>query len=340
MKGATFMTDIKNIPLISTEIAGLWKSYMSDSMITSVLKYFLNQVNCEQTRGILQQTYDLSSQHIQELTNIFNEENLPVPHGFTDSDVNANAPRLFTDAFYLQYLGYMARVSMHNYTLMLNQMARSDIRSYFSKRIYEYIDLYNNSADIKLSNGTFIRAPRIEVSKEIQYVKSQSFLLDWFGDKRPMVAGELTYVFAIIFSNIVGRAITTGFGQVSKEKKNSKYFFQGKDISSSQISDLTSLLTDEGIPIPSTSDSYVTDSTVSPFSEKLMLNHSMIMSSSGISNLGMAVSDTMRSDLQTKYLKFISEDMKYSKDGVDIMIANGWLEQPPQVVRHENLVWV
>lgn len=334
------MTNIKNIPLISSEIAGLWNSYMSDSMITCVLKYFLNQVENEETRAILQKTYDLSAQHIQELTNIFNVEQLPVPNGFTDSDVNVNAPRLFTDGFYLQYLGYMARVSMHNYTLMLNQIARSDIRAYFSKRINEYIDLYNNSADLRLSQGIFIRAPRVEVTKEVQYVKSQTFLLDFLGDKRPMVAGELTYVFAIIFSNIVGRAITTGFGQVSKEKKNSKYFFQGKDISSSQISDLTSLLTDEGIPIPSTSDSYVTDSKVPPFSEKLMVNHSLIMSSSGISNLGMAIADTMRADLQTKYMKFFVENMKYSKDGADILIANGWLEQPPQVVRHENLVWV
>jgi len=229
---------------------------------------------------------------------------------------------------------------MNTYTLMLNQMARSDIRAYFSKRINEYIDLYNNSADLRLSKGILIRAPRVEVTKEVQYVNSQSFLLDWFGEKRPMVAGELTHIFATIFSNIVGRAITTGFGQVSKEKKNSKYFFEGKDISSKQIVELTLLLTEEGIPIPSSSDSYVTDSTVAPFSEKLMINHSMIMSSSGITNLGMAIADTMRTDLQTKYMKYVAEDLRYSRDGADIMIDNGWLEQPPQVVKHENLVWV
>jgi len=36
--------------------------------------------------------------------------------GFTDNDVNINASRLFTDAFYLAYLSFMSRVAMHNYT--------------------------------------------------------------------------------------------------------------------------------------------------------------------------------------------------------------------------------
>jgi len=188
--------------------------------------------------------------------------------------------------------------------------------------------------------GIFIRAPRVEVTKEVQYVKSTSFLSDWFGEKRPMLAGEITHVFASLFSNIVGRAISTGFGQISKEKKNSKYFFEGKTITSDQIRELTSILTDESIPIPSSSDSYVTDSTASPFSEKLMVNHSIMLASSGISNLGMAIAGTMRSDLQAKYIKYIADDMRYCKEGVDILIDNGWLEQPPQAVKHENLVWV
>lgn len=278
--------------------------------------------------------------YIKDLTNFFNEEDLPIPHGLSDSDVNTNVPRLFTDAFYLQYVGFMSRVAMHNYTLILNHVARSDIRTFFSNCINEYINLFNSSADLRLSMGIFIRAPRVEVSKKVQFVKSQSFLFDWFGEKRPLLTVEITHIFALIFSNIVGRAITTGFGQVSKIKKNSDFFFEGKTFASKQISELTSLLTDEGIPIPSSSDSYVTDSTIAPFSEKLMMIHSSVLESSGISSLGVAIADTMRSDLQTKYMKYTAENMKYAKHSTDILIANGWLEQPPQAIKHENLVEV
>jgi len=330
------MGDITKIPLISSEIAGLWNSYMSDTMIVCVIKYYLSQVEDEETRIILQQTSDLSNQNIQELTNIFNKEKLTIPEGFTDKDINIEAPRLFTDAFYLHYLGFMSRVAMNNYTLSLNTIARSDIRAFFSKRINEYIDLYNNSADLRLSKGIFIRAPRVAVTNDVQHIKSQSFMYDWFGEKRALLAIEITHIFSVIYGNMVGRAVTSAFGQVSKEKTNSKYLLNGKSIATKQIDGLTSILLKEGIPVPSSSDSYVTDSTVAPFSEKLMLNHTIALASSGISRLGMSIANTMRSDLHLKYIKFIADDMKYSKDGSDILIDNGWLEQPPQAVQHED----
>jgi len=332
------MGDILKSPLISSEITGLWDSYLGDTMIVTVLKYFLNRVEDREIRAILQQNLDISNYHIQQLTNMFNKEKLMLPEGFNDKDVNINVPRLFTDSFYLHYLTYMSRVGMNNYTLILNQIARPDIRAYFSKRINENIDLYNNSTDLRLSQGIAIRAPRVEVNKEIQYVESQSFISDWFGEKRPLLTIEITHIFAIIFSNLVGRAITTGFGQVSKDKKISKYFFEGKDIATKYIYELTGLLTDEGIPIPSTSDSFVTNSVVSPFSEKLMLNHMAVLSSSAISNFGMSMANTMRSDIVAKYIKYTAQTMKYSKKGANIMIDNGFLQQSPQAIKHENLV--
>jgi len=332
------MGDILKSPLISSEITGLWDSYLGDTMIVTVLKYFLNRVEDSEIRAILQQNLDISNYHIQQLTNMFNKEKLMLPEGFNDKDVNINVPRLFTDSFYLHYLTYMSRVGMNNYTLILNQIARPDIRAYFSKRINENIDLYNNSTDLRLSQGIAIRAPRVEVNKEIQYVESQSFISDWFGEKRPLLTIEITHIFAIIFSNLVGRAITTGFGQVSKDKKISKYFFEGKDIATKYIYELTGLLTDEGIPIPSTSDSFVTNSIVSPFSEKLMLNHLAVLSSSAISNFGMSMANTMRSDIVAKYIKYTAQTMKYSKKGANIMIDNGFLQQSPQAIKHENLV--
>jgi len=334
------MADTTRLPLVSSEIAGLWNSYMSDTMIVCILKYFLNNVEDADTRDLLQQTYDLSSTHIQDLINIFNQEKLTIPKGFDDSDVNVTAPRLFTDHFYSAYLCYMARVGMHNYTLILNQISRSDIRNYFSNRITENINLYNKTTDVKLSQGIFIKAPRVEVTQGIQFVESQSFITDLFGEKRPLLAIEITHIFSIIYANLVGRAITIAFGQVSKDDKVSDYFFQGKELATTYIYDLSGLLTKEEIPIPSTSDSFVTSSIVPPFSEKLMMSHCAILSSSAISSLGMAMADSLRADLEVKYIKYVAESMKYSKKGANIMIDNQWLEQPPQAVKHENLTEV
>ena len=261
-----------------------------------------------------------------------------IPDAFNDNDVNINAPRLFSDSFYLLYLSFMSRIAMHNYTLILNEIARSDIRNYFTQRINDSTDLYNKSADLRLSKGIFIRAPFVEVTKKVQYIKSQNFLMGLLGKKRPLLLNEVTQLFGINFSNIVGRAISTGFGQVSKNEKIYNFFFEGMGISSNIIGELTQVFTVENIPIPSTSDSFVTDSTVAPFSEKLMLTHMLVLAASSVGSLGMAVSESVRVDLYAMYFKYTAQIMKYAQKGTKLMIDNGWLEQPPTVLNHKDLV--
>lgn len=159
-----------------------------------------------------------------------------------------------------------------------------------------------------------------------------------FGKKRPLLLNEVTQLFGINFSNIVGRAISTGFGQVSKNEKIYNYFFEGMDISSKIIGELTKVFTIENIPIPSTSDSFVTDSTVAPFSEKLMLTHMLVLAASSVGSLGMAVSESVRVDLYAMYIKYTAQIMKYGQKGTKLMIDHGWLEQPPTVLNHKDLV--
>lgn len=334
------MGDTTKIPLISSEISGIWNSYMGENIFSCIIKYFSNRVDDNETRTILQYAMDLSNQRINALTNLFNKEKLPLPEGFSDNDVDINAPRLFTDTLYLQYLGHSSRVAMRNYSLILNCTARADIRDYFSKCIQESIDLYNRSAELSLSKGIFIRAPHIEVPKEVQYIKSESFMLDWFGKKRPMLTDEITHIFSIAYDTIIRRSLLIGFHQVCKDKKVYDYISKILTISTKQNNGFTSLLTDEGIPIPGSSDTYVTDSTISPFSDKLMLNKILILYKVKISSLGMALADTMRSDLKTTLMKYLDESIKYAEDGAAILIENKWLEQPPQAINHENLIGV
>jgi len=334
------MEDTTKIPLVSSEITGIWNSYMGENLLICKLKYYLNRVEDIETRDLMQSTLDLSNQRIKVLADLFNKDGLPIPEGFKDNDVNINAPRLFTDSFYLQYMGYASRVGMQNYTLILNNIARSDVRDYFSKCIQEYTDLYNKSAELRLSKGIFIRAPHVEVPKEVQFIKEESFMLDWFGEKRPLLTLEITHIFSVASASIIRGAKLIGFAQVSKNKKVSDYMLRGKEMVTKHNNAFNSILATEGIPIPSSSDLYVTQSTVSPFSDKLMLYKIIIMCSEKISSLGSALAQIKRSDLQSICIRFTDEVLKYAKDGEDILIDNGWSEQPPQAIKHENLVEV
>jgi hypothetical protein len=334
------MADTTKIPLVSSEISGIWNSYIGETLLACIFKCFSNRVDDDETRVILQNTLDSSNQRIHVLTNLFHAEKLPIPAVFTDNDINIDAPRLYTDSFYLQYVAYASKIAMHNYSITLSRIARSDLRDYFSKCIFESVDLYNKTAELSLSKGIFIRSPHVEVPKEVQYIKNESFMLNWFQKKRPSLADEITQISSNINDTIIRRAIVTGFYQVCKDKKISDHLSNALTVSAQHISGLASLLTDENIPIPATSDSYVTDSTISPFSDKLILNKLLLMYRIKVSCMGMAMADINRSDLKTIFMKYLDESTKNAENTAAILIDRGWLEQPPQAINHENLVEV
>jgi len=155
-----------------------------------------------------------------------------------------------------------------------------------------------------------------------------------------LLVGEITHISCVILANIIGRVLTTGFGQVCETHEVSKYLFRGRDMSSKKINIFTSVLSSENIPIPSTSYSSVTDSTIAPFSEKLMMYHIVSAGLISISNDGLALAESLRSDLSTTYIRFLTEALAYAKDGATIMFKNKWFEQSPQAVKHENLARV
>jgi len=334
------MGDTARMPLCSSEISGIWNSYIGENQFICLVKYFSNRVDDNETRDLLLYALDLSNQRINTLTNIFNQEKLPIPKGFIDEDVNINAPRLFTDTLYLHYLSYAARVAIRSYGLIFNRITRSDVRDYFSKCIIESIDLSNRVSELSLSKSILIRAPHIEVSKETQYIKSDSFMLDWFGKKRALLTDEITHIFSIINDTILRRALITGFSQVCRDKKTFNYLSKVLALSAQQNKDLNLILIEENLPITGYSDSYVTDSTISPFSDKLILNKMLLMYKVKISNVGMALAEISRSDLSSIFAKQLEECTKYTQDGMSILIDHGWLEQPPQAINHKKLARV
>ena len=331
------MKDKNKVPMISSEIASLWSSYINDSLGFCMLKYFINTVEDEDIKKNLKYALGLSEKHIKLITDFLNEEGLPIPKGFSDEDVNVNAPKLFTDSFSLFYLSNMGRIGMAAYALSLNQVARGDIRDYFTDCVKSSMELYNKVSDTLLSLGLFIRAPRIEVPKEVSFVKKNSFLSGFYGKARPLLASELMHLFSNVLTNLVGRSLITGFSQVTNSKEVREYMLKGVDISSKHMETFRKILSKENIPIPSTYESFVTDSTTPTFSNKLMMFHVSALSAAGIGNYGVSSSLSFRSDIIGNYVKLTGEIALYAEDGANILINNGWFEQPPQAINHKSL---
>ncbi len=131
--------------------------------------------------------------------------------------------------------------------------------------------------------------------------------------------------------------MATAFSQVTESEKVRKYILRGKEISLKQIKVMESYMEMCSLPTPMSIEHEITDSTESPFSDKLIMFHFGLMIYAGIGNYGVAISESQRSDLIVDYTRLTSEIMKYSEDGVNLMIANKWLEQPPLSANRRDL---
>ena len=96
--------DTPNMQLSAPEIANLWTLYLRETMAICMTRFALRHMKDEDIRSIFEQSLGISEQHINYITEVFNQFKFPIPLGFSDKDVNYEAPPLFTDALWLEYL--------------------------------------------------------------------------------------------------------------------------------------------------------------------------------------------------------------------------------------------
>ncbi|OIJ15204.1 hypothetical protein BKP35_04985 [Anaerobacillus arseniciselenatis] len=333
------MLDKKNLRLTSSEIAVVWSSYQNNSFSICILKYFLGNVDDPEIKSVLQFALDISVQNFNLSKDILQNDNQPLPIGFTDEDVRPDAPRLFSDSSYLYYIKNMSKVGLSVYGVALATSAHTDVRKFLSQAIQTSTELYNKTAEVLLSKGLFVRSPYVTTSDHVDTVDKKSYLEGVLNlnNNRPLNVVEITHIEANVETNSVGRALMTGFAQVAKSKKVRNYCLKGKEIANKHVQVFTTLLTDDDITSPMPWDLEVTDSTVSPFSDKLIMFHSSLIIASSISNYATATAASLRTDIQASYVRLTTEVAQFAKDGLDIMIKNAWLEQPPQIPNHKGL---
>ncbi|MFC5733961.1 DUF3231 family protein [Cytobacillus gottheilii] len=327
-----------HIRLTSSEVGGLWANYIADSMFVCVYKYYLEKVEDEEIKKVLEHALDLSQQHVQVVTKIFKEEGHAIPLGFTENDVHVDAPRLFSDEFFLIFTKQMTKGALVTYGAALPHVFRNDIREHFMSCISSTMELFNEATDVLLSKGLEVRSPYIPYLREADMVEKQHFLAGWWGKQRPITALEITHLYSNIQTNHMGTATITGFGQVAKNSDVRDYFKRGKEISKNQIQVIINYLHENDLPAPVTWDAEVYDSTESPFSDKLMLFMISMMTAAGMGNYGTALSASPRRDIAADYVRFQGEIGLYAEDGLNLQIKHAWLERPPHAADRDQLM--
>jgi hypothetical protein len=85
-------------------------------------------------------------------------------------------------------------------------------------------------------------------------------------------------------------------------------------------------------------DSAITDVTTNVFSDKFTMYHIFSMIAAGIGYYGTSMAASPRRDFGMKYAKLIPEISLYAEDGANIMIKNGWMEEPPRADNSDQLI--
>ncbi|MEN6325975.1 MAG: DUF3231 family protein [Syntrophomonas sp.] len=325
--------------LSSSEIGNLWNEYVDGSTAMCLLKSFLKTVEDKDIGSLLDETLEVLNQRSQMITDIFRKENLPIPLGFSDTgDVDLNAPRLYTDYFYLYYLKCINKFEIPLGSLNFVTSTRSDVLDYYDFRSSTSTMLQKKVTNALLTKGIDIRPPYVTTSRNIDMVKKQTFLTGFLGEKRPLLAQEVSSLFHAILSNYVGKYLLTGFRQTARSRKVRNYMDRGIDLTSKMIDSFGSILNEEDILVPAFWDTMVTDSTVPPFSDQLMMFKTTLLNRCGILGFSYVMINSYRHDIKAQLLKVMPSAADYAEDGLNIMIKNGWFEEPPRTVDRRELV--
>jgi spore coat protein CotF len=321
-----------NIKLTASEMASLWDAYINNTHNVCVLKYFVSVAEDAQVADVLHKTLEIVQREVQKNKQIIQSENIPVPLGFGDQDVDINAPRLFSDTFSLMYVKSLSRVMLTSCALMYTMSARSDIRSHFKDSINQATIVFDAVSDTMLTKGIYTRPPFIEPPKKVDFIEDKDYFRgsNFLKDQRYLNAVEITHIFGNIEANVIGNTLTKAFGQTADLKKVREFMNEAGELSEKVINSCSQFLTGSNLPSPMGAETQVFSSTKSPFSDRLMMYELSLLTAAGVTDYATSLATSMRNDLRSHYMNLFSDTLKLANKAEGIMIANSWIEQPPQ----------
>lgn len=324
-------------PFTAIELGKLWAAYLGNSMSNRILSYFLKNVEDEHVKILLENGYNLTVDFMKTIEKFLTNDKAVIPIGFTEEDVNLGAPRLFEDQFYVHYLKYAAKAGLSLYAIAIPLTLREDIREFFIHCSTCTTILLGQINNVLIEKGYIIKAPTIPVPTKVDFIQKENYLNGFFGDVRELHALKITHLYDNIENNITSKALLIGFSQVAKKDKVRNYFVRGKEITDKEVQRFQDKMHKGNLPFPSQIDHLVTDSTFSPFSDRIMVFHKVDMFAIKIRSFANSMAVNGRRDIGLMYMKSLSEVSLFVEDGANIMIENGWMEQPPKAIDRENL---
>lgn len=321
--------DKEKLKLTSSEIGSLWGEYVNGTMTDVVNRYMVSIVEDESIKAIFEEAIKTFEQQKKQIATFMENEGFPVPIGFTESDLNKGAERLFTDIFCLNYLHIMTLHGLLGHITVLGVSVRKDLRDFYDSCDNDAKRMYHQTIELLLEKGNFQRDPLFYPAKNPEFISSEDFTDGLFGKGRRLTGTEIISISLNLKKSIMTKTLSIGFSQVTQTKEVRKFLEDSEKTADHQIQTFAKIMHTDNLPAPKSWETEVTTSTDSPFSDKLMLYHIGFLFQAAQVYHGTGLASAMRTDLVTTYEGIILKNLMVTKKWFDLMVQNKWLEQPP-----------
>ncbi|TCP52186.1 uncharacterized protein DUF3231 [Tumebacillus sp. BK434] len=323
--------------LVSAELGSLWQTYQYESMSHCILTYFDRTLDDPEGKLLLRRLLDLQEGHLAALRQFFERERIPLPCGYTETDVHPGAPKLFNDAFILQFVAFMNQVALEQSQMSLSTAPTRDLRHFLMQRLHHYTELEDATFELLLEKGLFVRAPYVPYPTEVTFVQDPGFLAGLLGNKQPLNVLETGHLFINSIRNQLGTLLMTGLIQTVQEPEIREYLLKGKQLAREIAGIFDSVTKEAELPPAALISVEVTDATEPPFSDRLILNFVTALNTYGLGIYGFSLAHTTRADLAAQLVRIIGETGKYGTEGLQLLIKYGYLEAPPATPNRQKL---
>ncbi|MFP5108577.1 DUF3231 family protein [Neobacillus sp. C211] len=318
-----------NLKLTSSEIGTLWGEYVNGTAVDIINRYMLTIIEDAAIKAIFEDAIETFGIQREQMVTFLENEGFPVPIGFTESDLYKGKQRLFTDIFCLNYLHIMTLHGLLGHSTSLGVSVRKDLRYFYDACDNDGKRMYHQTIELLLEKGNFQRDPLFYPAKNPEYVSSNDFLDGFFGKGRTLTATEIISISFNLKKSIMAKTLSIAFSQVAQSKEVRKFLEEAEKVADQQIKTFSKIMQTDNLPAPKSWETEVTDSTDSPFTDKLMLYHIGFLFQAAQNYHGTGLASAMRTDLVAAYEKTILKNLMVTKKWFNIMVQNKWLEQPP-----------
>jgi hypothetical protein len=320
------------IPLTSAEISSLWATHLNVNIVICFMTHYLDTCTDPEILTLLEEAKHFAKKHSNQVEQLLITEKIVVPESYrAEKHVVPKAPKLFSDLFYIQTLHQMIKFGIATHTASFTLSAREDVRILYKELMDDVAYLYNMVVGCMQEKGIYVRLPFMNYPTEVDFIKKENFMTGLFGRRRTLLGVEVSHLTMNATQNELGKALCTGFSQVTKDHEIRAYIHRGKQLCKQIESSINQVLEESEVPTTVSWEQSVSDSTLAPFSDQFMMFIIGILSNLGITSYAAGLSSTMRRDISAMYANFIAKTAAFAEDGLELMIDRNWMEQPPQM---------